>query len=62
MTKTAEDGTVTGKVAQGAPYGVLIYQQPTGQTCQFVQQAGGSTGNGVMPAGPVSTIQITCTP
>lgn len=62
MTKTEADGTFTGKVAQGAPYGVLVFKQPTGQNCQFAQKAdnSGSTGNGTMPAGPVSTIQITC--
>lgn len=62
MTTTAADGTVKGKVAEGSPYGVLVYQQPTGQTCTVAQKTGSSdsSGNGTMPAAAVSTIKIVC--
>jgi len=62
MTTTAADGTVKGKVAEGSPYGVLIFKQPTPQVCTVAPKSGSSesSGNGTMPAGPVSSIQIVC--
>jgi hypothetical protein len=49
--------TMSGKVAAELPYGVLIYKQPANDNCALV----GSTGNGTMPAGAVTSIEIRCT-
>ncbi len=34
------DGTVTGKVDDGAPYGITIYQQPTPRSCTVINGVG----------------------
>ncbi|SHH55312.1 hypothetical protein [Massilia sp. CF038] len=47
-------GAVTGKVPEDAPYGVLIFNQPAGQTCTV------ANGTGKMPAADNATINITC--
>lgn len=52
----------TGLVTEGSPYGVLIFQQPTTGTCK-VETAGSppvSTGVGIVPHGPVTSIMIQC--
>jgi hypothetical protein len=46
----------SGKVAEGSPYGVLIFQQPTTGTCQVKT----ATGVGIVPRGPVTSIIIEC--
>jgi hypothetical protein len=52
---------VTGKVAEGQPYGVLILQQPTQGTCRIEKDAtGASTGVGVMPAAKVESVIVQC--
>jgi hypothetical protein len=52
----------SGKVAEGSPYGVLIYQQPTTGTCEVVTAGDPlvSTGVGTVPRGPVTSIIIKC--
>lgn len=44
------------EVGEDLPYGVSILTQPTGQTCTI------NNGTGLMGAGPVSNVAITCTP
>jgi hypothetical protein len=44
-----------GEVAEGKPYGLTILTQPTGSRCTIANP------NGIMPAGPVNNIVITCT-
>lgn len=68
MTIAAVPATATtalipesGKVAEDRPYGVLILQQPTQGTCVIEKDVNGaSTGVGVMPKGPVTSIMIQC--
>jgi hypothetical protein len=43
-----------GEVPEGKPYGLTILKQPTGATCTIANP------NGIMPAGPVNNIVITC--
>jgi hypothetical protein len=59
MTSTLLDsnGTViasAGKVADGVPYGITVYQQPTGKTCSV------SNGVGVVAAADVTNVQVDC--
>jgi hypothetical protein len=54
MTQTPANGTVTGKVADGSPYGVTILTQPTGQTCTV------TNGVGTMGSSAVNSIQVSC--
>jgi len=46
-------------VSQGAPYGVTVLTQPTGQTCTV---SGGDNGNGsgIMGANETTTVTVTC--
>lgn len=44
------------KVAAELPYGVLVYKQPTSNTCTVIN----NSGNGTMPAGAVTSIEIKC--
>jgi hypothetical protein len=45
-----------GQVAQDVPYGLTILKQPAPGNCTIANP------NGIMPAGPVTNIVITCTP
>ncbi len=45
-----------GQIPQDVPYGLTILKQPTPGTCTIANP------NGIMPAGPVNNIVITCTP
>jgi hypothetical protein len=45
-----------GQVPEGIPYGLTILQQPASGSCTIANP------NGIMPAGAVSNIVITCTP
>lgn len=55
MNVTATDGTyVSGKVADGAPYGVTVLTQPQGKTCTV------SNGSGTMGSAAVTNIQVKC--
>jgi hypothetical protein len=45
-----------GEVPEGKPYGLTILQQPSSGTCTIANP------NGIMPAGPVNNIVISCTP
>jgi hypothetical protein len=55
MTRLQADGTyASGKVDDGAPYGVTILTQPAGRTCTVVN------GVGTMGAAAVSSIQVNC--
>ena len=56
MTRLNADGSyASGKVAQGAPYGLSILQQPTGLNCT-VQNGSGTMGDATY----VSSVQISC--
>jgi hypothetical protein len=61
-TTTTPAVAETGKVAEGFPYGVLIYQQPAQGGCSIdINPAtGASTGVGTMPNKAVDTIIIKC--
>lgn len=52
----------SGKVAEGNPYGVLIYKQPTTGTCKVgtVENSSVSTGIGIVPRDNVTSIVIEC--
>jgi len=55
MTRVnADNSYASGKVAQGAPYGVSILTQPTGRSCTV------QNGTGTMGDKPVSSVQINC--
>ena len=54
MTVTGTDGSFTGKVGDGFPYGVTILTQPAGRTCTVVN------GVGTMGAADVDTVQVNC--
>lgn len=54
MTVPNANGTFSGKVDDGSPYGVTILSQPTGRTCTVVN------GTGTMGAAAVSSIQVNC--
>jgi hypothetical protein len=47
--------TFPGLLANGANYSVTVATPPAGQTCSVVG------GSGTISAGPVTTIQVTCT-
>jgi hypothetical protein len=56
FTKLNADGTVaSGKVADGAPYGVTIFLQPAGQSCTVVN------GTATMGSADVTNVKIQCT-
>jgi hypothetical protein len=48
------DGSVSGKVADGSPYGVSIYQQPLPRFCTI------SNGVGTMPSSDRNDIIVNC--
>jgi hypothetical protein len=48
------DGTVTGKVDDGAPYGITIYQQPLPRFCTV------TNGVGVMGSADVNNVIVNC--
>lgn len=54
MTQNAGTATESGKVPEGLPYGVVIFQQPVGHTCTI------SNNSGTMPAADVNSITISC--
>jgi hypothetical protein len=55
MTRKLADGSyASGKVADGAPYGVTILTQPAGRTCTV------QNGVGNMGSAPVTAIQVNC--
>jgi hypothetical protein len=54
MSQTQTDGTVTGKVADGSPYGVTILTQPAGHTCTV------TNGVGTMGSTAINGIQVNC--
>jgi hypothetical protein len=55
FTKFKADGTVdSGKVADGAPYGVTVFLQPAGQTCTV------TGGTGTMGSADTNTVAIKC--
>lgn len=55
MNRTNADGSyASGKVADGAPYGVTILTQPAGRTCSV------TNGVGTMGSAPVASIQVNC--
>lgn len=57
MTLNAGTATESGKVPEGAPYGIAIFKQPVGRTCA-VNPASSATGT--MPAADVASVVITC--
>lgn len=61
-TTTTPAVAESGKVAEGQPYGVLIFAQPAQGGCSIEKDAitGASTGVGTMPAKTVDTIVIKC--
>ena len=56
FTMSKFNGTtyVSGRVNDGAPYGVTILTQPVGRTCSV------ANGVGTMGSAPVTTVKITC--
>jgi hypothetical protein len=55
MSKFAPDGTyISGKVADGAPFGVTVLRQPGNQTCSV------ENGVGTMGSAPKTDVKITC--
>lgn len=56
MTKLAADGStyVSGRVPDGSPYGITVFQQPAGQTCTV------SNGTGIMGGTPVTSVAVAC--
>lgn len=48
------DGSVSGKVADGAPYGITIYQQPLPRTCTV------TNGVGTMGSSDISNVIVNC--
>jgi hypothetical protein len=55
MTLLKADGSYSsGKVADGAPYGLTIYQQPAGQTCSILN------ATGTMGSADVTNVKIQC--
>ncbi len=48
------DGSVSGKVADGAPYGITIYQQPLPRFCTV------TNGVGVMGSADVNNVIVNC--
>ena len=54
MTQNAGTATESGKVPEGLPYGVVVFQQPKGRTCSV------TNGVGTMPAADVNSITISC--
>jgi hypothetical protein len=57
MTLNAGTATESGKVPEGAPYGIVIFKQPVGRSCA-VNPASSATGT--MPAGDVTSVSISC--
>ncbi|MGZ8290105.1 MAG: hypothetical protein ACXW2U_04495 [Telluria sp.] len=57
FTKFKADGTTydTGRVPDGAPYGITIYQQPAGRTCTV------ANGTGTMGNTAVGNVAVSCT-
>jgi hypothetical protein len=55
MTTPTTANPKAGEVAEDIPYGLTILTQPTGSRCTIANP------NGIMPAGPVNNIAITCT-
>jgi len=56
MTQNAGTATESGKVPEGLPYGLVIFQQPKGRTCSVTN----NSGVGTMPAADVNSITISC--
>ena len=54
LSKFSGTTYVSGRVFDGAPYGVTILTQPTGRSCSVIN------GVGTMGSAPVSSIQIKC--
>jgi hypothetical protein len=55
MTRLNADGTyASGKVGDGAPYGITVLTQPTGRTCSV------QNGVGTMGAAAVGNVTVTC--
>lgn len=54
MSRFSGTTYVSGRVFDGAPYGVTILTQPAGRSCSVVN------GVGVMGSAPVTSIQIKC--
>jgi hypothetical protein len=46
--------TLPVKVADGAPYGITILTQPTGQTCSV------AGGTGTMGSADINNVAVTC--
>ena len=44
-------------MAYTSPYSVTVKTQPLGEQCDVAN----GTGTGIMPAGPVDTVQVLCT-
>ncbi len=56
MTTPTTANPKLGEVAEGIPYGLTILKQPTSGHCTIAH------ADGIMPAGAVNNIAITCTP
>ena len=58
MTKYKDNDGKTyesGRVPDGAPYGITVFQQPAGRTCSV------ANGTGTMGSGPALTaVTVTC--
>lgn len=55
MTKYKADGSYdTGRVADGAPYGITVFQQPAGRTCTV------ANGTGTMGNTAIMNVRVTC--
>lgn len=52
----SKDEEKPGRVAAGVPYGLTILQHPAGAFCTIANP------NGLMPAGKVNNITVSCTP
>jgi hypothetical protein len=55
MTKKVNDTATTGKVADGAPYGITVLTQPDKQVCTV------SNGTGTMGSADINNVQVNCT-
>jgi hypothetical protein len=54
IAANATSFTLPVKVADGAPYGITILTQPTGQTCAI------ANGTGTMGSADINNVQVTC--
>ena len=54
MTRLNADGSSSGKVADGAPYGLSILKQPTGRNCTV------QNGSGTMVKDVPTNIEVIC--